>query len=57
MMNTKARVENVFIKFTGPAKTMAANQGRFQQLLDSFERAVKLPVWLRTRNIDRISPA
>jgi hypothetical protein len=32
---------NVFIKFTGPAKTMAANQGRFQQLLDSFERAVK----------------
>jgi hypothetical protein len=32
---------NVFIKFTGPSKTMAANQGRFQQLLDSFEKAVK----------------
>lgn len=32
---------NVFIKFTGPAKTMAANQPKFQQLLDSFERAGK----------------
>jgi hypothetical protein len=32
---------NVFIKFTGPAKTMAANQPRFQQLLDSFEKAGK----------------
>ncbi len=32
---------NVFIKFTGPAKTMAANQGKFQQLLDSFEKASK----------------
>jgi len=30
---------NVFIKFTGPAKTMAANQSKFQQLLDSFQRA------------------
>jgi hypothetical protein len=30
---------NVFIKFTGPAKTMAANQPKFQQLLDSFEKA------------------
>lgn len=32
---------NVFIKFTGPAKTMAANQPRFQQLLDSFGKAGK----------------
>ncbi len=32
---------NVFIKFTGPAKTMAANQQKFQQLLDSFEKAGK----------------
>ncbi len=30
---------NVFIKFTGQAKTMAANQAKFQQLLDSFEKA------------------
>ena len=30
---------NVFIKFTGPAKTMAANQPNFQQLLDSFQKA------------------
>ena len=32
---------NVFIKFTGPAKTMAANQSKFQQLLDSFEKTGK----------------
>ena len=32
---------NIFIKFTGPAKTMAANQPKFQQLLDSFEKAGK----------------
>lgn len=32
---------NVFIKFTGPAKTMAANQPRFQQLLDSFEKTAR----------------
>jgi hypothetical protein len=32
---------NVFIKFTGPAKTMAANQSKFQQLLASFEKAGK----------------
>jgi hypothetical protein len=32
---------NVFIKFTGPAKTMAANQQKFKQLLDSFEKAGK----------------
>ena len=29
---------NIFIKFTGPAKTMAANQRNFEQLLNSFER-------------------
>ena len=29
---------NVFIKFTGPAKTVARNQPKFQQLLDSFEK-------------------
>ena len=32
---------NVFIKFTGPAKTMALNQPKFHQLLDSFEQAGK----------------
>jgi hypothetical protein len=32
---------NVFIKFTGSAKTMAANQPKFQQLLNSFEKAGK----------------
>jgi hypothetical protein len=32
---------DVFIKFTGSAKTMAANQPKFQQLLDSFEKAGK----------------
>jgi hypothetical protein len=32
---------NVFIKFTGPAKTMAANLDKFQQLLGSFEKAGK----------------
>jgi len=29
------------VKFTGPAKTMAANQPKFQQLLDSFEKVDK----------------
>lgn len=29
---------NVFLKFTGPLKTMAANQRQFEQLLDSFEK-------------------
>lgn len=29
---------NVFIKFTGPAKTIAANQAKFEQLLASFQR-------------------
>lgn len=27
---------NIFLKFTGPAKTVAANQAKFEQLLDSF---------------------
>jgi hypothetical protein len=27
---------NVFIKFTGPAKTVTANQSAFEQLLNSF---------------------
>ena len=29
---------NIFIKFTGPAKTIAANQQKFEQLLVSFQR-------------------
>lgn len=29
---------NVFIKFAGPAKTIAANQPRFEQLLGSFSK-------------------
>ncbi len=32
---------NVFIKFAGPANTMAANQPKFRQLLDSFAKAGK----------------
>ena len=32
---------NVFVKFTGSAKTIAANQPKFQQLLDSFEKVGK----------------
>ncbi|HEY4360990.1 MAG TPA: hypothetical protein VGN17_08475 [Bryobacteraceae bacterium] len=32
---------NIFIKFAGPAKTIAANQAKFQQLLDSFEKSGK----------------
>jgi hypothetical protein len=32
---------NIFIKFTGPAKTVAANQPKFQQMLNSFEKAGK----------------
>jgi len=28
---------NVFLKFTGPAKTVAANQAKFEQLLNSFQ--------------------
>lgn len=30
---------NIFIKFTGPAKTMAANETKFQQMLSSFAPA------------------
>lgn len=29
---------NIFIKFTGPSKTIAANQGKFNQLVNSFEK-------------------
>lgn len=29
---------NLFIKFTGPSKTIAANQQKFAQLLNSFEK-------------------
>ncbi|HST12556.1 MAG TPA: hypothetical protein VLL05_19430 [Terriglobales bacterium] len=29
---------NVFLKFTGPAKTIAANQAAFEQLVNSFEK-------------------
>ena len=28
---------NIFVKFTGPAKTIAANQAKFEQLLSSFQ--------------------
>lgn len=31
---------NIFLKFTGPAKTVAANQPKFEQLLASFQRAI-----------------
>ncbi len=33
---------NIFIKFTGPVKTVAASQPKFQQLLDSFEKAAEV---------------
>ncbi len=29
---------NIFLKFSGPAKTIAANQGKFEQLLASFDK-------------------
>ena len=29
---------NIFLKFAGPAKTIAANQGKFEQLLGSFDK-------------------
>ena len=29
---------NIFLKFAGPAKTVAANQGKFEQLLGSFDK-------------------
>lgn len=32
---------NLFIKFTGPAKTVAANSAKYQQLLSSFEKTGK----------------
>ena len=32
---------NVFIKFAGPAKTVAANQRNFEQLVNSFEKEKK----------------
>jgi hypothetical protein len=28
---------NIFVKFTGPAKTIAANQAKFEELLSSFQ--------------------
>jgi hypothetical protein len=30
---------NIFVKFTGPAKTITSNQQKFDQLLASFEKA------------------
>jgi len=32
---------NVFIKFAGPAKTVNANQAKFEQLVNSFEKEKK----------------
>jgi hypothetical protein len=32
---------NVFVKFTGPAKTVTANQRNFEQLVNSFEKEKK----------------
>ena len=29
---------NIFLKFAGPAKTVGANQAKFEQLLGSFEK-------------------
>jgi hypothetical protein len=29
---------NIFLKFSGPAKTIAANQAKFEQLLNSFKK-------------------
>lgn len=29
---------NVFVKFTGPTKTIAANQAKFKSLIESFEK-------------------
>ena len=34
----ESRNGNVFVKFAGPAKTIAAREPKFQQLLDSFEK-------------------
>jgi hypothetical protein len=30
---------NIFLKFTGPAKTIAGNQAKFEQLLGSFDKS------------------
>jgi hypothetical protein len=32
---------NIFLKFTGPTKTVAQNQSRFEQFLQSFQRAAR----------------
>jgi hypothetical protein len=32
-----SRGNNIFVKFTGPAKTIAANQQKFEELLSSFQ--------------------
>ncbi len=32
---------NVFLKFAGPSKTIAANQQKFEQLLASFDKEQK----------------
>jgi hypothetical protein len=29
---------NLFVKFTGPSKTVAANEQKFEQLLASFQK-------------------
>ena len=29
---------NVFLKFTGPTKTISANERNFQQLVESFQK-------------------
>jgi hypothetical protein len=34
----EAPAGNVFVKFTGPAKTIAANRQKFEQLLASFQQ-------------------
>ena len=33
----EAPAGNVFVKFTGPARTIAENQQKFEQLLASFQ--------------------
>jgi hypothetical protein len=33
----EGRGGNIFVKFTGPANTVAANRQKFQQLVDSFQ--------------------
>jgi len=51
---------NVFIKFTGPAKTIAANQIAFKQLLNSFDKAdsyVRLNSRFSDNGLRRAPPA